>query len=176
MTTATIGDRKRDTSIARSMLQEFEHEVGTTRKFLERIPGDQLGWRPHAKSLSIGQLGLHIATLPEGVFDLAVPDRVQAPNFGAFPQPNSIDEVLSGLDRSAAHVREALPKVSDERMHETFAIMKGDHAILTMPRAQFLRLIMLNHWYHHRGQLGVYLRLIGATVPSRYGPSGDESM
>jgi len=83
--------------------------------------------------------------------------------------------VLEALDQCAAHLRNTLPTMSDARMRETFTVARNGTTILSMPRAAFLRSIMLNHWYHHRGQLGVYLRLLGTKVPSSYGPSGDES-
>jgi len=161
--------------IAAGMLAEFEQELKTTRRFLERVPEHKLGWRPHEKSMTAGELALHIAEAPEGVVRLCVPDEAEAPNFsGGRPQPTSLREVLAALDRSAACVREALPKISDARMHETFHVTQGGKPFVSLPRVAFLRSILLNHWYHHRGQLGVYLRLMGAAVPSSYGPSGDE--
>jgi uncharacterized damage-inducible protein DinB len=161
--------------IAAGMLAEFEQELKTTRRFLERVPEDKLGWRPHEKSMTAGELALHIAESPEGVVRLCEPDTAEAPNFGGTrPQPASIREVLETLDRSAACVREKLPAISDARMHEVFHVTQGGKPLVSMPRVAFLRSILLNHWYHHRGQLGVYLRLTGAAVPSSYGPSGDE--
>jgi uncharacterized damage-inducible protein DinB len=161
--------------IAAGMLAEFEQELKTTRRFLERVPEDKLGWRPHEKSMTAGELALHIAEAPEGVVRLCEPDTAEAPHFGGTrPQPASIREVLEVLDRSAACVCEKLPMISDARMHETFHVTQGGNPLVSMPRVAFLRSILLNHWYHHRGQLGVYLRLTGAAVPSSYGPSGDE--
>jgi uncharacterized damage-inducible protein DinB len=152
--------------IASSLLAEFEQELGTTRKFLERVPEERLTWRPHDKSMTAGQLALHIAQAPEGVFRLSEPDEAPVPNVGGErPQPGTLREVLDALDHSAAYLRQALPTMDDSRMRDT---------LMSLPRAAFLRSIMLNHWYHHRGQLGVYLRLLGTAVPSSYGPSGDE--
>lgn len=161
--------------IAAGMLAEFEQELNTTRRFLERVPRDKLTWQPHEKSMTAGQLALHIAEAPEGVLQLCQPDEAEAPDFsGGRPQPAALGEVLAALDKSAAYVRETLPAISDARMHETFHVTQGGKPLVAMPRVAFLRSIMLNHWYHHRGQLGVYLRLLGASVPSSYGPSGDE--
>jgi uncharacterized damage-inducible protein DinB len=81
---------------------------------------------------------------------------------------------LKPLDQCAAHLRQTLPTLDDSRMSDTFRVTQGGQVVMAVPRAAFLRSIMLNHWYHHRGQLGVYLRLLGASVPSSYGPSGDE--
>jgi uncharacterized damage-inducible protein DinB len=162
--------------IAQAILDEFERELATTRKFLERLPDEQLSWRPHEKSMTAGQLALHIAQTPEGVVKLSLPDEADFPGFSAErPQPATVREVLDALDRSAAFVRQTLPTLDDARMCATFTVTREGRTLLSMPRALFLRNILLNHWYHHRGQFGVYLRLVGAKVPSSYGPSGDES-
>lgn len=161
--------------VATTLLAEFEQELGTMRKFLERVPEERLDWRPHERSMTAGQLALHIAQVPERVLRLSEPDEAPAPDMSRErPQPASLREVLEALSQSAAYLRQALPALDDERMRETFRITQGGHAVVSMPRADFLRSVMLNHWYHHRGQLGVYLRLLGASVPSSYGPSGDE--
>jgi uncharacterized damage-inducible protein DinB len=161
--------------IAASLLAEFEQELGTTRKFLERVPEERLAWRPHEKSMTAGQLALHIAQVPEMVLRLSEPDEAAVPDMSRErPQPGTLREVLDALDQCAAHLRRTLPTLDDSRMSDTFRVTQGGQVVMTVPRAAFLRSIMLNHWYHHRGQLGVYLRLLGASVPSSYGPSGDE--
>lgn len=161
--------------IATSLLAEFEQELGTTRKFLERVPEERLAWRPHEKSMTAGQLALHIAQVPEGVLRLAAPDEAQVPDVSRErPQPAALREILDTLDRSAEHLRQTLPTWDDGRMSDTFRITQEGRTVMSLPRTAFLRSIMLNHWYHHRGQLGVYLRLLGVSVPSSYGPSGDE--
>jgi uncharacterized damage-inducible protein DinB len=163
-------------TIAQALLAEFERELETTRKFLSRVPEDQLGWRPHEKSMTAGQLALHIAMIPRGVVQLVQTDVATAPDFRRGPeQPATFAQVLETLESSAAAVRELLPSISDERMGQTFKVTRDGATLMSLPRVGFLRSIMLNHWYHHRGQLGVYLRLLGAKVPSSYGPSGDES-
>lgn len=162
-------------SIAEALLAEFEQEAQITRKFLERLPNDQLEWRPHPKSMTAGQLALHIAEVPGQVLKMSEFDEAPPPNFGgANPQPASTQAVLDALEASIAAVRAGLPTVSDERMLATWRLSVNGKELLAMPRAAFLRSIMLNHWYQHRGQFGVYLRLLGAKVPSSYGPSGDE--
>jgi uncharacterized damage-inducible protein DinB len=161
--------------IAAGMLAEFEQELKTTRRFIERVPEDKLTWRPHEKSMTAGELALHVAESPEGVLRLCEPDVAEAPNFsGGRPQPRSLHEALDALERGASYVREKLPTISDARMQEMFHVVQGGKPLMSLPRVAFLRSILLNHWYHHRGQLGVYLRLMGASVPSSYGPSGDE--
>ena len=168
-------DSSSDRGIAREMLEEFERELGTTRKFLERVPEDRLTWRPHEKSMTAGQLAQHIANVPAGVLKLALPDEATAPDFSrARQQPKTLREVLDTLDASAAFVRQTLPSLDDARMRETVKVVRAGQTLMSLPRHVFLRSLMLNHWYHHRGQLGIYLRLLGAAVPSSYGPSGDE--
>lgn len=162
-------------TMAQSMLEEFEQEQATTRRFLERIPDDKLDWRPHEKSMTAGQLALHIADVPAGVLKMAMQDEGVPPNFTELEKPANLPQVLDRFEASVATVRELLPTLDDTRMQATFRMVGQDGTpLLAMPRVVFLRSIMLNHWYHHRGQLGVYLRLLGASVPAAYGPSGDE--
>jgi uncharacterized damage-inducible protein DinB len=161
--------------IAQAMLEEFERELGTTRRFLERVPEDRLTWRPHEKSMTAGQLALHIASIPTGVLKLSMADEAAPPDFRVGPpQPATLREVLDKLQGSADYVRQTLPTIRDARMKETFKVVQAGRTMMSLPRSAFLRAIMFNHWYHHRGQLGVYLRLLGVSVPSSYGPSGDE--
>jgi uncharacterized damage-inducible protein DinB len=165
----------RSNAIARSLLAEFERELATTRRFLERLPADRLNWQPHEKSMTAGELALHIAGVPGTVLRLTMPDEMNLPDFNApRPKPASLAEVLDVLTGSADYVKKTLPTVDDGRMHDTFKVVHNGRTFSAMPRAEFLRAILLNHWYQHRGQLGVYLRLLGAAVPSSYGPSADE--
>jgi len=161
-------------SLAKSMLEEFEGQAPVTRRFLERLPEDKLTWKPHEKSMSAGQLALHIARVPGGVVRFVQQSPQQAPEFANFPAPASIREVLDSFDESVAAVRSVLPQYDDARMQETWRMLRGDQEVLAIPRAQFLRDIMLNHWYQHRGQFSVYLRLLNVAVPASWGPSGDE--
>lgn len=162
-------------SVAQAMLEEFEQEAKTTRRFLERVPADKLGWKPHEKSHTAGTLALHIAAVPAGVMQSALNDQSPLPDFNTlFKQPASTQEILTALDRSIEIVRRELPKLDDGRLRQTWAGTANGKVVISMPRINFLRFILMNHWIHHRGQLGVYLRLLGAKVPSSYGPSGDE--
>ncbi len=162
-------------SIAAAMLAEFEQEAKTTRKFLDQLPEDKLLWKPHDKSMTAGQLALHIASAPGGIVRMAEMESVQMPDFGRpNPQPEARQEILDALDASIATVCEVLPTFSDEQMHATWRMSREGTELLSLPRAAVCRSLLLNHWYHHRGQFGVYLRLVGAKIPSSYGPSGDE--
>jgi uncharacterized damage-inducible protein DinB len=158
------------------MLGEFEHEAKITRKFLERVPEDKLTWKPHEKSHTAGELAMHIARGPGGIVRIAQEDQAPLPDFSKlWPQPKTVKEILASLDESIETVRKELPKIDDARMQQNWSGMANGKPVMTMPRAAFLRTIMFNHWIHHRGQMGVYLRLMGAKVPPSYGPSGDEA-
>ena len=162
-------------SIAHAMLGEFEHESKITHKFLERIPQDKLMWKAHEKSHTAGALGLHIAIVPGNVARAVLVDESPLPDFAAlFKQPATVQEILSTHEKSIETVKEILPTLDDARLMTDWSAMVDGKPVISMPKVMFLRSIMLNHWIHHRGQLGVYLRLVGAKVPSSYGPSGDE--
>ena len=158
------------------MLQELEQEAVSTRRVLERVPDNQLGWRPHQKSRTLGQLALHIAVVPGAVAELvAAPSPVQAPGFRPDPSPASSSELLPMLDQSIAKAKKALGGMDDATLMATWRMMLGDREIMAVPRVVMLRSVMLNHWYHHRGQLTVYLRLLDVPLPSIFGPSADEN-
>jgi len=159
--------------LAQSLLTEFESQVPVTRRFLERLPKDKLTWKPHPRSMTAGQLAYHLAFVPGGAVRGAQKNEVPPPAF-QFPQPATVQEVLDLFDQSVAAVREILPSFDDSAMNATWRIVDGDEEILAMPRIAFLRNIMLNHWYQHRGQFCVYLRLLDVPVPSSWGPSADE--
>src|SRR5579859_1050567 len=133
-------------SIAQSFLDEFEQQAPVTRRFLERLPEDKLTWKPHEKSMTIGQLALHLANVPGNVVRFVQTSSGQAPNFGNNPQPQSREEVLRAFDESIANVRALLPKFDDAAMHEPFRVLAGEQVLMSIPRRLFLRDIMLNHW------------------------------
>jgi len=157
------------------LLQEFEREAQTTRRVLERVPNDKLGWRPHPKARTLGELAQHIATSPACVAELAARSPAQAPRFASEPSPANVSELMSTLDRSLERTKAILGGMDDATATQTWRLMNGDREILALPRIAFLRSIMLNHWYHHRGQLTVYLRELDVPIPSIYGPSADEN-
>jgi uncharacterized damage-inducible protein DinB len=158
-----------------SMLQELEQEAHTTRRVLERVPDNKLTWRPHKKARTLGELALHVATVPGAVAELfASPSPAQAPQF-ADPSPTSASELIPALDESLSKAKRALGGMDDATVMATWRLMSGEREILALPRAALLRSIMLNHWYHHRGQLTVYLRELDVPIPSIYGPSADEN-
>ena len=157
------------------MLQELEQEAATTRRVLERVPNDHLTWRPHEKARTLGELALHVATVPGSVAELvATKDTVQAPQF-IDPQPKNASELVPALDESIAKAKKVLAGMDDSTLNSTWRMMQGEREVFAIPRGAMLRSIMLNHWYHHRGQLSVYLRELDVPIPSIYGPSADEN-
>jgi uncharacterized damage-inducible protein DinB len=161
-------------SIAQSLFAEFEIQAPVTRRFLERLPESKLTWKPHEKSMTAGQLAYHLAVVPGSVLQFVSQNPAEAPDFANFPQPSSLREILDTYEQSIATVRGTLPSLPDSYMQETWRLEKGDKEILAAPRGLFLRDVMLSHWYQHRGQFSVYLRILGVPVPASWGPSADE--
>lgn len=156
------------------LLQELEQEAQTTRRVLERVPDAHLGWKPHAKSWTLGQLALHVATVPGNVAEIASRSPVEVPQFTQQAAATAA-ELVPTLEKSIAKAKQILGRMDDATLAATWKLMDGDQEIMAIPRGAFLRSIMLNHWYHHRGQLSVYLRQLNVPVPSIYGPSADEN-
>ena len=157
------------------LLAELEQEATTTRRVLERVPQEHLAWKPHPKSMSLGQLALHIAMVPGAVAELAAIDTIPEPPEFVQPEAATSAELVSALSESLVKARRALGGFDDARMGAMWRLQSGGRDIIAMPRAAFVRSVMLNHWYHHRGQLLVYLRLLDQPVPSVYGPTADEN-
>jgi uncharacterized damage-inducible protein DinB len=155
------------------IIAELEQETESTRRVLERIPEDRLGWRPHPKSMSLGQLALHIATTPGAVAQVAEMDTMERPQFDR-PEPSSKREVLEALGQSVTSALEFLRGLDDTRATQSWSMTLAGKPIFSLPRIGLVRTIMLNHWYHHRGEMQVYLRLLGVPVPPVYGPTADE--
>lgn len=158
----------------RSYLPEFDHEMANTRKALERIPDDKLDFKPHERSFSLLQLGGHLANLPSWTVMILTTTELDVS--GPFEQPkiDSRDDILSTFDANVAQARGGLESASVDDLMVPWAMKMGDEVVFSMPRAAVLRSFILNHNVHHRGQLTVYLRLIGVPVPALYGPSADE--
>lgn len=155
-------------------LQELEQEAESTRRVLARVPDEHLGWRPHPRSMTLGQLALHVATTPGEVASMAASSPVSMPST-ARPQPSSRAELLTGLDRSLAQARTILEGMRPDQVASMWQVVMNGQPVMSMPVGAVLRTIMLNHWYHHRGQLMVYLRLLEVPLPSVYGPTADEN-
>jgi uncharacterized damage-inducible protein DinB len=158
------------------MLQEFHRESAITRRVLDRIPADQLAWTPHPKSMTLGKLASHIAGVPAGISRIAQNDVHELAPSGFNPkQPNDKKEILDSFEASVKTAEQYIESLTECSATATWHFTAKGQEILAVPRVELLRNIMLNHWYHHRGQLSVYLRLLDVPVPSIYGPSADES-
>ena len=162
-------------SATAAILQEFEQESKTTRRVLERVPADKLTWKPHPKSMSLGQLALHVAMGPALISGWAVQDSVEFSGGAGSPEAKSSAEVLAAHDDGVVKTKAAISSIGDSGLGKMWEMKSPDgKTVMTMPKAALLRSIVLNHTYHHRGQLSVYLRLLDVPVPSIYGPSADE--
>jgi uncharacterized damage-inducible protein DinB len=162
-------------SISDILLPELDHELATTRKLLERVPTDKFGWKPHDKSMAMGQLAVHLATLPSWMgltLNTAELDFAASPY--SPPKAETTEELLAIFDKEAAEAHAALAAAKDETFLETWTLRNGDHVIFSLPKAAVARTFVISHVIHHRGQLSVYLRLNDIPVPSIYGPSADE--
>lgn len=161
-----------------TFLPEFEHEMTTTRKTLERVPEDKVDWKPHDSSMAMGRLAGHIAEMCGFAAATLQGDSLDfAPPGGTPMQPTvmkSRQQLLDLFDKNVASARAAISKASDEDLQKVWTLMNGGKTFFAMPRIQVLRSMILNHVIHHRGQLSVYLRMNQVPVPSIYGPSGDE--
>jgi uncharacterized damage-inducible protein DinB len=161
-------------SMIQTLIQELEQEAQTTRRVLERVPGDRLEWKPNPKSMSLGQLSLHVATIPGFVSDIA---RQSPFSFPKMVQPSaaSTAELVPALTESVARAKANLLAIGDGGLADVWRVVEGGRELMAIPVGGVVRSIMLNHWYHHRGQLSVYLRELGVPLPSIYGPSADEN-
>jgi len=158
-----------------ALLAELEQEAHATRRVLERVPQAHLSWKPHPKSWSLGQLALHTATVPGSVAGLAAQDSIPGPPQFVQAEAATSAELVPALEASINEARALLGGFDDAAMTYTWRLMRDGRELMAMPRVAFVRAIMLNHWYHHRGQLLVYLRLLDVSVPAVYGPSADEN-
>jgi uncharacterized damage-inducible protein DinB len=160
--------------ITDALVPEFDHEMATTRRILDRVPEAKLAWKPHEKSMSLAELAGHVANIPlwcsltlqDTSLDLATFDRPKP--------PATRQEILDSFDRKVSDARARLVGTTDPEMFVPWTLKQGAHEILTMPRVTVLRTFVMNHLIHHRGQLTVYLRLNDVPLPPIYGPTADE--
>ena len=161
--------------LAEILIGELEREAKTTRRVLERVPEDKLTWKPHTKSMSLGRLAQHVATIPGSISGMARLDSFDVEKFSEQPALESTAAILAAFDESVAQAKSNLGATDDASMMKNWSFNMGGKPIMTVPRIGVYRSILLNHLYHHRGQLTVYLRLLDVPVPSIYGPSADEN-
>ena len=164
-------------SIRHLTLGDLEHALRSTRRVLARVPMDKLDWRPHPKSMSLGELAMHTAAVPfigitmlqHDAWDMAGP-RPPRP-----PMPATTDELLAHFDGHVTQLVALLDGTDDAAMTAIYEVRRGEQVLMSQPRAAMLRTMVPNHLIHHRAQLGVYLRLLDVPVPAVYGNSADEN-
>ena len=160
-------------TIAEVFLREFDGEMETTRRLLERVPSGRLEWSPHPKSMTLKQLASHVAELAtwgvridESSFEVGTRKRLEF---------DSVGQLLAQFDAAVAASRVSIAQKTDEDLRERFTVTRGGTTFFQMSKASLLRRVFLNHLIHHRGQLSVYLRLNDVPLPPIYGPSADET-
>ena len=162
-----------------ALLQEFDQEIASTRKTLERVPEDKFDWAPHEKSGKMVWLAGHLANIPqwatlavnEDTLDLAPGGK----SLATPPAPTTTQELVVNFDKNAAEARSAIAGAADDELEKPWSLLNNGKTVMTMPKGAVLRTFVMNHMIHHRAQLGVYLRLNDVPVPSIYGPSADEA-
>lgn len=156
------------------LLPEFDHEMASTRKILERVPEEDFQFQPHPKSMPLGRLAGHIAELPGWVVPAMQREMLELDaNYKPYV-PASHKELLERFDKNVGDSRAALSAVSDEQLAVAWTLKAGGQTIFTLPRIAAYRGMVMSHLIHHRGQLGVYLRVLEVEIPGMYGPSADE--
>lgn len=163
-------------SLIEMITAEFQREAATTRKMLERVPQDSFAWKPHEKSMTLGQLAAHVANLhgtwfitalTQDEFDLADSKPLKL---------DSVSDILEAFDQSISSAVESLKTQTDERLFATWRLKRGGQVLFELPRWAVIRSMVISHIIHHRGQLSVYLRLQNVPLPPVYGPTADEAL
>jgi uncharacterized damage-inducible protein DinB len=160
------------------LLAEMNREIDRSRRALAEAPEGKYDWKPHDKSMAFGNLANIVATIPMWISMEINQDELDiAPKDGGKIEQKRLDsssELIAALDKAAEGAREAFEKTSDEHLKTNWQLKAGGHVVLEAPRHEMIQDTLL-HWAHHRGQMTVYLRLMGAKVPAIYGPSADDS-
>jgi uncharacterized damage-inducible protein DinB len=159
------------------LLAEYDREMATTRRVLARVPEPEYAWKPHEKSMSLGELAGHIAYMPvwcAATLGPPVYDVAAAGEDGKLRAPASNAAMLAKFDADVARARAAITAAEEGDLRSPWTLRNGDYEIFTLPRVAAIRSFVMNHMIHHRGQLSVYLRLRNVPVPPIYGPSADE--
>ena len=158
-------------------LGDLENELAGTRRVLERVPDEHLGWKPHEKSFTLGELATHVTNLLYWQLGIVTSDEFDLATVPP-PDPSQIlksrGALLERWDQNVAALRPALDAADDESLMRRWTLRKGEHVVMALPRVAALRTVGISHLIHHRAQLTVYLRQVGAPVPGLYGPSADE--
>ena len=157
-----------------ALLPEFDHEMATTRRVLERAPEAQFNWKPHDKSMSMGELAGHLANIPFWCTATLQDTSLDLAHYPRNAPPATRADLLKGFDERVTAARARLVSTTDPEFMVPWTLKHGDQEFFTMPRISVLRTFVMNHIVHHRGQLTVYLRLNNVPLPPIYGPTADE--
>lgn len=163
----------RQIRIVDPILAEIDQEAEITKRLLDIIPEDKLTFRPHPKARSLGELAMHVATCQGGVAEIAQSDEKEAGTFPTDPEPTSRAQILEAFAESTKKAKNIVGATSDVEAMAEWKLKKDGSILMAVPRIGFWRSILLNHTYHHRGQLSAYLRELDVPLPSIYGPSAD---
>ena len=160
---------------SKTLISEIEFETNSTAKLLERIPEDKLTWKPHPTAMSLAELGFHVANIP-GIFSSFADEGKTTVEVMVYHHiPSSKKEIIESFPKSIAKAKEVFEKANGNWESTNWELIKDGKSILAMPRSVMCRFLVLNHWYHHRGELVTYLRMLKVPIPSVYGPSADEN-
>jgi uncharacterized damage-inducible protein DinB len=164
-------------AIRQGIIMELQHEAANTRKMLERVPLEKGDWKPHDKSMSLTRLATHVAELPSWTSMTLHTDELDWAKFEYKPTVvHNTEELLALHDKNVADAISSLENASDEDIMKPWTMRRGEQVFFTLPKAAVIRNFSINHGYHHRGQLSVFLRLNDVPVPGMFGPSADETM
>lgn len=164
-------------SLNQPLISELQQEAQSTRKMLERVPEDKHSWKPHEKSMSLGQLASHVAELSSFITSMVTLDELDfSKEDYTIKQAASNKELLKMFDEHFSQLIESLQNADDENMLGNWRLRSGDQIFFEMPKLKVIRSLGINHYIHHRGQLSVYLRLLDVPLPSVYGPTADEQV
>lgn len=165
-------------AIIDALLPEFDREMGLTRRALERVPDGQFDWKPHPTSVTLGRLAEHLTEMPQWAAITMAQDGIEMTKERPpdYVRPATRAAVLAQFDQYLKEGRGHVVNKTDAEFNAPWTLRAGGKEVFTMPKAAVMRNFVLNHMIHHRGQLMVYLRMLGIPVPSIYGPSGDEQM
>ena len=162
-------------TITDPILKEIGQEAEITKRLLDIVPEDKLGWRPHPKARTLGALAMHIATLQGSVAELGQPEIADVSQIPPDSEPTGREQILEAFDKSTRKAKDIIGSTDDARARAEWKITSGGETLMAVPRTGFWRSILLNHYYHHRGQLSAYLRELDVPLPSIYGPSADSN-
>ncbi len=163
-------------NINQALIAELQQEAANTKKILSIVPSDKFNWKPHERSMSLGELSHHVAGLTGWASQTINSNELDMADYKPPILPTSTQELIDFFEENLTKSLNSLEKATDEELHQIWKLKKGDQVFFELPKIVVIRTACFNHIYHHRGQLSVYLRLLDVKIPGMYGPSADEQM